>query len=170
MKFQEKLYRKQITTKHGMNTTVTSTVPLKLDGTPDRRYRQQTAAIPGQIQSNELRIVILGNNLSFMQGTKLITRTNLQLSHSNISCGVMQLSGVSTLSRAISGPVTRQILIDGLRTIIANAKSSNRKAFLISSNNNNNAISNSIMDELALSHTDWKKNPNSGSMIKVWVL
>lgn len=101
----------------------------------------------------------------------------LQVYDCRITCGMLEIDNFSsfeTIFRNHRNPENKRQLIElvscTLDKLFKRLKLKGKFAFILASNNNKTPIINGILEKLALSSTEWTRNPNSSSQIKAWVL
>ena len=100
-------------------------------------------------------------------------QTNITLTSSRISCGVIQLSGITDLDFLIKEKkISKEDAKKSFERMIKDIKESVPCTFIIASNTTEVRYStvNGILDELSVSYSTEERNPNSGNKIKVWIL
>lgn len=150
--------------------------PSRWDGTPDMRYKKNRvwcATLTKAVHVGEPKTIQFGFKLNTGRlqftgnGLNIGTWFSLARTNSNISCGVCQIYGVAALNAIAHIPgLPRQIAVDGVRAALRYHK--NGFGIGCISNNNEYKFINDILDELSDSKSEWRRNPNSGNLIRVW--
>ncbi len=156
-----------------MNTRVI----LKLDGTPDRRYKnwdrnglnvRRNVPKPQKWRYN---VASRGNTISLTFTRDGVSKEYYNLNQSgrlDVSCGVTQIAGVSALNHAWQIGCPAETVEAGIRELLREAKSPFNVAVL--SNNNNTPRINAFLDRICKVSSPYERNHNSGNQIKVWVI
>jgi len=161
-----------------MNTQSIAPVRVNRDGSPDKRFKANKTPNPGTANTQEVQkeapewtYALNANGYTFQNKSKAIIHTTaLSISGASISCGVRQLSNVSSLSRAVAIGVPRPLVMQALSEFIVKCKKDNKSAYLIVSNNDRAKESNDMIKEIAVTKTEYRRNPNSGNPVFVAVL
>lgn len=108
----------------------------------------------------------------------------LNINETDISCGIIQISGINNLVDEIydhftgengfeddSDELFKKLIKTALsRDVILNLEDSKSFSFSLISTNQGCDTLDEILSEICEKSTDWVNNPNSGNNIKLWVL
>lgn len=117
------------------------------------------------------KIVYKNNNYNFdKQLMKRIDESILRRG-CNVSCGVVELQNVGFAFKRLKNGIDKKLLAAHFKHYLTRY-CNNRYAFKIVSipKQGNDRELVSLLDTIAKTKTDWKKNPNSGNDIKIWTL
>lgn len=117
-------------------------------------------------------------NFSLENNDTILSGFYFDISSTAISCGVFQLTNISALNRLEDYlkkfDDDKELIVNTLKEFLKQIKKDFKLAYLIASNNTDSKYANSILDEIAVSQTDYIANPNMAqstkSKIKVWIL
>jgi hypothetical protein len=98
-------------------------------------------------------------------GTRI---TSLGVEGTEISCGVQQVYEINDFYKKIEQYFKKEYLSIIFKKCLKNIKNYNA-AFLIMSTTKSEEALVKILDELCLVKSFFRKNPNSGNLIKVWI-
>jgi len=122
---------------------------------------------------DRIEIIVTDRNEIYIKknGHQIFT-TNIYVRNMTCSCGVSECRGVCTLEKIIRLKVKDpySVLKETLKKFYQTVKKNKASGFLVFSNNQKYPNVNNALDELSLSKTPWKRNPNTDNLIRVWVL
>lgn len=97
---------------------------------------------------------------------------NLYFSLTDISCGICEINGIAEFdwNQNNSDEHHKSLVKSFIQDVVELTKEYGNFAFIVFSNNDTTPLVNSILDELAITRTNWERNPNSGSQIRIWIL
>lgn len=141
----------------------------KKDGTLDRRFSNQNREVKAVRKIiNNWHYKTTGLRALFSNNNKSVAEINLRTSPSSISCGVSQLYGVCCIENLYNIGIPEATIEQCIRELIHFSKRG--VAFVIASNYIRHTRGNALLDKLCNNKSDYKKNPNSNNMIRVWIL
>ena len=155
-----------------MSTSTINTVnkisgPKRNNGSLDMRYKVNRTTVAQQPQQsiNWTYRLNINNSITFNDGTRDIQTLTLHTQSSNISCGVLQCYGISSIANCSMVP--RQIFIEGIRALLTQIKGT-RWGYLIMSTNRNEFV-HSVMSAVCPITTPYVRNPNTGRQIACFI-
>lgn len=104
---------------------------------------------------------------------------SIEISGTDISCGIRQMSGINDVLASIDSNVSttdddllelRKEIVKRVMSLLINRNRGNSRWMLISTNSNSIYEDYfDVFDSLAQTNLGWENNPNSGNEIKLWV-
>jgi len=135
-----------------------------------------------KIPENKEYRVIFNNEMSEVEikrGSKVICSAALSFDDVNCSCGIQDADGLGQYASmfkhlGVSCPNRKELIKEALLLNIHHIKDEENAAFVIVSNNNQkgNELINEICDEICISCTDYRPNPNmnNATTIRAWFI
>lgn len=127
--------------------------------------------------ANNLRCTVTYVDLN--NQTVTFQTNSIEISGTDISCGIHQMSGINDVLASIDSNVNtteddllelRKEIVKRVMSLLINRNRGNSRWMLISTNNNNLYEDYfEVFDSLAQTNLGWENNPNSGNEIKLWV-
>lgn len=115
-----------------------------------------------KVETPKPMVTVRKDNLQITWSTSNNHSGLLSLSYSSVSCGVYQLSNINSLD-AVSKEEIREIILE------TKEECSTVCAFLVMSTFSDTRVG-EVLDEIAICKSGYKRNPNSGNSIQVWVI
>lgn len=108
------------------------------------------------------------------EGGSHLGTLHLNVNCMKCSCGARDVDGAqdiqTLLNKLKSRKDQREIVTNVVVASIKKIKEEDSAAFIVMSNNTKTPEANEILDHLCISCTNYCKNPNSGSTIRMWIL
>ena len=105
--------------------------------------------------------------------------STIEISGTNISCGIRQISGINDILYCIDNNVNtdeddllelKKEIVNRVISLLINRNRGNTKWMIMSTNNDSSFEDYfDVFDSLAQTNLGWETNPNSGNEIKLWV-
>lgn len=115
----------------------------------------------------------IGNNIKISIGN--LTQTII-VNETSISCGIRSVYNLpydgSFNFDIIKKQYRNNFYLELYKEIFRQIKIYSKTCFLQLSNNNSShyGMINNILDRLCVTSTEWKRNPNSDNLIKIWII